>query len=231
MLSKAHTTYKQILESNPNAGYGKGSCGVCQAFVEESMVPRINWLTILRNKFTSMRMDEKSLATPDRRFVHRRMYIEGDRFDEEKLENVKVCVDTSGSMSDEDIAIAIVHIKRLCKQYKMSADLVYWDDGIQDIIPFDSLRTLELAKYRAMGRGGTNPNCIFEEFTNREYKFNLHGKSMPSVIIIFTDGYFSDVEAKYKRYFGRDTIWVLCSNNSNHNFKPTFGVVAYNESN
>ena len=77
-----------------------------------------------------------------------------------------------------------------------------------------------------MGRGGTNPNCIFEEYMKSEYRYGK--KLAPSMIIIFTDGYFPMPDTKYKRRFGRDTVWVLCSENSVpfENFKPPFGRVA-----
>ena len=48
------------------------------------------------------------------------------------------------------------------------------------------------------------------------------------MIIIFTDGYFPMPSEKYKGRFGKDTVWVLCSESSMplKNFQPPFGKVA-----
>jgi predicted metal-dependent peptidase len=152
--------------------------------------------------------------------------MEGDVTEEERLEGIKLCIDTSGSMSDIDIGIAVGQIMQLCAKYSVQADIVYWDDGIQDIIPYEEINNSDLKHYQAMGRGGTNPNCIFEEFSKREY--TIGKKVKPSLIIIFTDGYWSGPDIKYKGKFGRDTIWVLCSQNSVpfEQFEPPFGKVA-----
>ena len=225
-IQKIDTIYKKILESKASYGRGKGGLGVVEAFVEKELIPKVNWRSLVQNRLIAKQTDEYSLANPDRRFIHKGVYIEGRVTEEEKIEGIKLCIDTSGSMSDRDIAIAIGQIMQLCKMYDTQADLVYWDDGIQDIIPYDKLEDTDLKRYKAMGRGGTDPNCIFEEFSKNEYKYGL--KVAPSLIVIFTDGYFGPVESKYKRAFGKDTIWVLCSENSVpiESFKPTFGRVA-----
>lgn len=224
-LEKATTIHKQITESTNKQGKGKGSDGVLENLVAWELVPRVNWRSLVSNILTSRKIDDKSLSTPDRRFVHHGLYIEGDREEEEKLEGLKLCIDTSGSMSDEDIGIAIRQIMQLCSLFHTQADLVYWDDGIQSITPFDKLDMNDLKKYQATGRGGTDPNCIFEEFSKKEY---LYGKKVPpSLVIIFTDGYFQLPDNKYRRLFHTKTVWVLCSTNSNSNFTPNFGKKAY----
>ena len=226
ILQKASVIYKQVLQSSNNRGYGKGANGVVEAFVESELVPKVNWRSIVKNRLIASVSDETSLSTPDRRFIQSGLYVEGRNIEETKLEGIKLCIDTSGSMSDIDIAIAIHQIMQLCKQYNTQADLVYWDDGIQDIVPYAQLTKKDLEHYRATGRGGTNPNCIFAEFSKPEY---LRGKKVKaSLIVIFTDGYIAEVNPKYKRLFGKDTIWVLCGTGSmpKEQFKPTFGRIA-----
>ncbi len=226
ILQKTDTIYKQVLESSNQSGRGKGSSGVVEAFVEEELIPKVNWRALIQNRLIASKSEEKSLSTPDRRFIHSGLYVEGTRDEEDKLEGIKLCIDTSGSMSDKDIAIAIGQVMQLCKLHKTQADLIYWDDGIQDIVPFAELKKSDLKHYRAMGRGGTNPECLFEEFSKKDYQSGR--KVKPSMIIIFTDGFFSMPSEKYKGKFGKDTVWVLCSENSVpiKSFKPPFGKVA-----
>ena len=87
---------------------------------------------------------------------------------------------------------------------------------MREVAPFKSVK--ELVKIKPKGGRGTDVNCIFEYFESKDYR--TRRKPKPSVIIIFTDGYFGAVDSKYKKY-GRDTIWVL---NDNDNFKAPFGV-------
>ena len=217
-----------MLEKQVQQGRGKGDVGVVEAYVDQELIPKVNWRTILLNRLVAMKSDEKSLSTPDRRFVYSGTYIEGPREEEEQLKDIKITVDTSGSMTDEDIAIAFGQISQLLKTYKVDAELIFWDDGIQSICKFDDFKTLQLAKLRATGRGGTDPNCVFELFEkDKEYRLGLRAK--PALIIMFTDGYFSGPNEKYKAKYGRDTVWVISGDNVNSEksrFEPPFGKVA-----
>ena len=216
----------KVLERQMMQGKGKGHYGVAEAFVDEELVPKVNWKNVLMNRLMSLRVDEKSLSTPDRRFIHKGLYVEGDREDEELLKDVKIAIDTSGSMSDMDIAIAFTQIKQLLKAYKTDAEIIFWDDGIQDVCKFNDYNSLKLAQCRAKGRGGTDPDCVFEYFNSREYRLGL--KSKPAIIIMFTDGYFNGPSEKYKTKFGRDTLWVISGDNvgGKSRFNPPFGKVA-----
>lgn len=216
----------KVLEKQMMAGKGKGHYGVAEAFVDEELVPKINWRTLLMNRLMNIRSDEKSLSTPDRRFVHSGMYVEGNREEEEEIRDLKVTIDTSGSMTDEDIAIAFAQIRQMLKSYKIEAEIIFWDDGIQDTCDFNDYNSLKLAQCRAMGRGGTRPDCVFEYFeTSKDYK--LGRKPKPALIIMFTDGIFSGPDSKYKTKYGRDTIWVISGDtNAVARFKPPFGKVA-----
>lgn len=225
-LEKVNTVYQQVLESTSDIGNSPGGLGVVEAYVKKELVPKVNWRALVQNRLIASKTDEYSLSRPDRRFVYQGVYIEGQVEEEEKLEGLKLCIDTSGSMSDKDIAMAIVQIMQLCSMYQTQADLVYWDATVQAIIPYEKLDANDLRHYDAVGRGGTDPNCIFEEFSKKEYKYGM--KVPPSLIIIFTDGYVTPADSKYRRRFGQDTVWVLAGENHMpiEEFKPTFGRVA-----
>ena len=48
----------------------------------------------------------------------------------DKLKGVKVCIDTSGSISDKELGIALTQIMQLLKTYKAEAQALYWDTDI-----------------------------------------------------------------------------------------------------
>ena len=216
----------KVLEKQMNKGKGKGNSGVAEAYVDKELAPKVDWRTVLLNRLVALRSDEKSLSTPDRRFAYRKVYIEGETNQDELLRDIKICVDTSGSMSDQDLAIAFEQIHQLLRTYRVEAELIFWDDGIQSVQPFDDKKSFDVAKYKATGRGGTDPDCVFELFNSREYRLGI--KSKPALIIMFTDGYFNGPSEKYKAKFGRDTLWIISGDkpNSKSRFDPPFGRVA-----
>ena len=66
-------------------------------------------------------------------------------------------------------------------------------------------------KLKPQGCGGTDPRCVFEYCISKECK------QKPSIIIMFSDGYFDwDSLLKYKaKLKGCSIIWII---NDNHNY-------------
>ena len=223
LLTKVETIYRQLSE----ATYGRGTRydPVAQAEIDAQKIRRLNWRTLLRNKLISITTDEKSLSHPDRRFVHTGLYLEGTVIEEIQLRDVKVCVDTSASISDVDVQIALLQIRDLLRAYHIDADLVFWDEEVEAVLPFSDVREFNLARDKAIGRGGTNPTCLFEAFAQSNRRG--HTEPTPSLVIIFTDGYFETPDPKYRRAFSDKTMWVLSSENSKplSEFNPGFGSI------
>ena len=218
LLRKAMTIYKQ------SQHYGSGG-GRLERLVEKVLAPKINWRTLVRNFLIKESETENSFAHPDRRFLSRynsdgsRQVFAGPYAAENgRLGAIKICIDTSGSIGDTELAIALAQTKDLLKQYKADAELIYWDAEVQAIYPLDDVK--DLLKKKPVGGGGTDVNVVFKHFdTAKEYK--IRKKEPPSLILIFTDGYFGPVNSKYAKY--RNTIWII---NNNDDFKAPFGVAA-----
>lgn len=223
LLEKINTVHGQVLLSN--AGYGRGGdrTGVAEAFAARERIPRISWYALVQSRLVNMTVDEKSLSTPDKRFVHRGLYVEGRASSEDRLDNVKICIDTSASMSDMDVSVAAGQISSLIKRFSVRAELVFWDEDVEDIVPFEGMLEFQRAKQKATGRGGTDPNCIFARFYLPDYR--LGKKPKPDLLIIFTDGFFDPPQQKFAAAFGRNTIWVLCGKRYKTEFVPGFGKI------
>jgi len=224
LMTRIDSTAGQMNE----AIFGRGLNGDDAGFelVKKEDVPLADWRTILRNKLIDVQIDEKSLSHPDRRFVHTGLYVEGPDNADEKLADLKICIDTSASMTDRDLEIAMKQTEQMVAQFNTNAELVFWDEIIEDTIPFDSVRDLKLARNKAKGRGGTNPNCLFDTFYRKERQ--TYTQVRPSLTIVFTDGYFELPDQTYSQVFGKDVIWVLCAEDavSEDIFDPGFGKVA-----
>lgn len=190
-----------------------------ERYVEKALAPKILWTSILRNKLTLASQKINTFSAPDKRFRSRGMILPGPKkIENDTLENVKICIDTSGSIGPKDLGIALAQIDQLLNTFKADAELLYWDTQIRAIYPFKNIK--DIIDKQPLGGGGTDANCIFEYFeTDKDYRTGR--KKKPSIIIIFTDGCFGSIERKYSKY--RDTIWVIQGNSE---FKAPFGTVA-----
>jgi predicted metal-dependent peptidase len=189
--------------------------------VEEALAPRVNWKSAIRKRFLDISGRDRSYRTPDRRFVSRGTYLAGNSAQvPEMLKNLKIAVDTSGSIGSEDLAVCLNQLEQLLKEFKCKdAELLFWDTQIRERVVFSDYRDiLKRAKYS--GGGGTDCNCVFAEFETVPYK--NHKEKAPGYIIIFTDGYFGAIDPKFKKY-GNHTIWVLPDYATTH-FTAPFGL-------
>ena len=220
LRSKIDTVYRKLQEVK----YGRGITDdpVLEAEIHENL-PRVNWRVLINNHLLRILTDEKSLSTPDRRFAHTGLYIEGPVTEENQVKDIKICIDTSASMNERDIADALFQIECLIRQYRIRAELIFWDEVIDARVDFGDRYEFTLATQAARGRGGTNPDCLFEAFAQTNKRG--HTTPIPELVIIFTDGYFELPKRDYHRAFRDRTIWILCSEDSEEieNFKPGFG--------
>lgn len=215
VLARAVTLAKKNIP-----GWGTESVDPIERMILDTLAPKINWKTLLKNYLTFASQKVNTFAAPDKRFRSRGMIMPGPKqLENDSLENVKVCIDTSGSIGNKELGMAMNQIKQLLKVYKAKAELIYWDTKVAAVYDFKNVD--ELVKAIPKGGGGTDPNCIFEYFeTNRDYKIGKKGK--PSIVLIFTDGYFGELHDKYKKY--KNTIWII--NDGVSEFNPPFGKVA-----
>jgi len=187
--------------------FGGAQAGYFERLVEEALAPRVNWKAAIRKRFMDVSGRDRSYRSPDRRFVHRGTYLAGmSQQIPDMLKNLKIAVDTSGSIGNEDIGIMLSQLNQLLKEFKCKdAELIFWDTSVRERVPFDKYEdVLKNAKFS--GGGGTDANCVFAEFETAPYLNRRKGK--PGYIIIFTDGCFGAIQDKYKKY-GKNTIWVL----------------------
>lgn len=219
LLRRAVTIHKMN-----NRQFGGDQADAIERIVELALAPKINWKQVLKSKLVAASRKVNSFSSPDRRFIGRNIILPGPRMAEpDALKGVKICIDISDSISDEDLGVALAQVAQLLKIYKAEAELLYWDTRVRATYEFDNDNFKDMLKKKPAGGGGTDANCIFSYFeTNKEYK---RGKKVkPSIIIVFTDGYFGEVNKSYGKKY-RDTIWVIQKDCVN-SFKAPFGIMA-----
>lgn len=210
------------------------ACGSVPGEIEDIISklknPRLSLYDYIKNKaFTKANND--GLKNDWTRFRRRSLYIyepgENNTFiPKHKLFQPKrkdiylnwvAMLDTSGSMSDEDLVNAVSELQTLVKIGSSEGLVVpcdaipYWDK----ITKINNIQ--DLKRTSTKGRGGT----VFTQFfTELPKKIN---KDLDAVIIL-TDGYIYD-DKPYKKP-NCETYWVIFNNK---NFKAPFGKVIYYE--
>lgn len=218
LLSSAMQSLKQ---SNQ---YSKTGTNDLLRQIEMQLAPKINWKNLLKNYLIKASQTVNTFTSPDKRFRTRNMIIPGPKkLDNDLLDSVKICIDTSGSVGDKEIGEIYTQTAELLKKYKADAEIIFWDTRVKSVSRLKEYKNAnELIKIKPVGGGGTEPSCVFEYFLNeKDYKTGRRPK--PNLILMFTDGEFfgSDV-AKYKSKF-KGVIWII---HDNDKFKAPFGKVA-----
>lgn len=126
--------------------------------------------------------------------------------------NFACLLDTSGSMSRDDMAFGLSQLAALDEKSEgtiIPADAkIYWDKATK----IKKANAEEISKVKIYGRGGTK----FAEFFS-EYEKNV-GKC--DFLIVITDGFLLDSDFAEMKNPGIDVIWLITSGAV---FKPPFG--------
>lgn len=192
--------------------------GFAQRLLKELRTPRVDWRTIL-SEFVQPEVNDYSFSPPDRRFFDSPFFLpdynemgEGD-----EVHDILFMVDTSGSVSDGQLAEALGEIKGAIEQFngRLRGWLGYFD---AEVIPPKAFEdTDSMLKIPPYGGGGTDFACIFAYV-------RLHmADKPPAYIVILTDGYAPFPPESAPR--GIPVLWLL----NNHIVEPPWGKVAYME--
>lgn len=121
-------------------------------------------------------------------------------------------VDTSGSMSKDDMAFGLSQLIALDERSEgtiVPADAkIYWDKSVK----VKKCDPEEIKKFVPVGRGGT----MFAEFFT-DYEKNI---GLCDFLIVITDGFLLDTDIAEMKHPGVDVIWLITSGSA---FNPPFG--------
>lgn len=130
-----------------------------------------------------------------------------------KTDGLWFFIDTSGSVSDREVAEAFFEIRQAVEQIdSLSGVLYFFDCELSEPVRFESVTELEKAEIA--GGGGTSYMPIFELLKNTD------PEEYPKVIIIITDGYAYFPAETHAR--GVPVIWLITSE-----VKPEWGQTVY----
>ena len=156
--------------------------------------PRIPWQRVLHHYVdTILNGDDYSLAHPNKHYLPYDSVVPGHY--SETIGRLVVALDTSGSMSVEDIREVAAEIRGMVPNAQ-DVTLIVADSAVHQVIPMDGLeKILKSGEFR--GGGGTDHVCVFEYIA--EHHLN------PRIFIGLTD-LFSRFPEKKPSY---PVVWLV----------------------
>lgn len=137
----------------------------------------------------------------------------------EKLKNLCIALDNSGSIDQEDFRKFYSVVKGFLDIRKnVQGWVCWWDAGEIELDapnqgPFKNYK--EFRQVKAYGGGGTDPEVALEYAKKRDCKY----------VIIFTDGYFDFPNKKWENEFVK-VIWVIAKKEDYERFDCKWGIKA-----
>lgn len=170
--------------------------------VVQKLTDRINldWKQLLHD-FLQYDLYDYTFIPPDHRYTDAGFYLPAFNEDENdgSANDIWVCVDTSASISDKQLACAMAEILDAMRQVRLMGKISFFDSSITDPEPFDTED--EIKKITPSGGGGTSFQIIFKYLQERMYP------ELPKAILIFTDGYAK--WPKEQDALGVPVLWLI----------------------
>jgi predicted metal-dependent peptidase len=194
------TSEKEWAEAGLEAATRSRMAGNCPGFmarkIDAMLNPEVPWQEVLayllRQKFCMNSRNRHTFTPPNRRYLHQDV-IMTSRVGSKKP-SIAFCVDTSGSMSLDDLAKGVAEMNAIRKLYKVPVYLIEADmtvTGAKWIDPSAEIPELK-------GGGGTSFVPAMNHL--KEVKPDI------DALVYFTDGY-----GDFGTDPGFDVIWVLTS--------------------
>lgn len=172
---------------------GKLSKGIAR-MVEAVLAKPLPWFDLLEQYMAGKASQEQSWKRPNRRYA--RMAYLPSTASAPSMGGIVVGIDTSGSVSLDDVRKFLGHINNICEQVRPEwVKVVYCDCEVLKVDEFEP-DDFPLAASEACGCGGTDMRAVTQWVEDEGLE--------PDVCIIFTDGY-----TPYPEAVPCDTVWAI----------------------
>ena len=131
---------------------------------------------------------------------------------DEKVLKIVVAIDTSGSMSNQDIAKVMGEIFDILAARKHELTVIECDARVQRVY---RARNRDSVKDKVAGRGGTLFTPVIEHINEDKY-------FRDALLIYFTDGFGEKNIPRPRTY---RNLWVVLGNEKNLSLKEPYGAV------
>lgn len=211
---KSERATKNMIQSVVDAmsakNRGQMSAGMAQYIEQLLKPPEINWRQILAqfigtipfpSRSTTLRLNRRQ---PDRHDLHGRI--------SDRKVKIVVAIDTSGSMSDKDIAYCMNEIFNISKAHNAEITIIECDARINKV--YIAKKPNEICP-QVNGRGGTAFTPVIEHINNNMY-------FRDALLVYFTDGY-GELEIPKPKTL--KNLWVVLEDEKCLSIKEPYGIV------
>ena len=195
------------------AGSGNLPGGV-KRLLADLTAPQMDWRELLQCQIESTIKSDFTWMRPSRRGWHQDAIMPGMK--PGTTIDVVVAIDTSGSITSDDLHLFCSEIKGIMDSYtEYKVRILTWDTEVHNPQEFTSDGTASIDEYVPEGGGGTAPHCIWDWLRTNDIE--------PKKLIVFTDFDFYQWKPQEVENYC-DTVWII---KGNPEAVPTFGVTAH----
>lgn len=221
-------TKKRMVEDKSGKDLTKGLNGatLAERIIKFELGTKIDWRKVLKNIVAEKPRKKYTLASPNEAYMNMGVTLASrQRIGKpEKLKNIVICIDVSGSISTEELNKFLGEIANIFSHYDVDGLLMYWNTSVCSFGRFSNLK--DMLKVDSGFSGGTDVKCVFDFLAGKTTvdgaKTPIRGKDIKAIIVL-TDGEFSKNYESYAREFGRKTLWIIDGNGAM--FDTPFGEV------
>jgi len=135
-------------------GAGKLDGNVAQKILKAT-ASTVSWQDELQVLTEDISKTDYTWTRPNVRYMHRGVYLPS--MSGRKPVDMLFFVDTSGSLSDDQLSKIMGEVKEIVTQFKVRVIIVYWDTGYRNTEVFEPSDVMDPEwKLNVRGRGGTN---------------------------------------------------------------------------
>jgi predicted metal-dependent peptidase len=204
-----------VISAAQASGAGNIPGGV-KRLIKDLIEPVMNWRELLQQQIESTVKSDFTWARPSRRGWHTDAIMPGMKPGEQI--DVVIGIDTSGSISDNDLKVFLSEIRGIMESYEeYSITVMGWDTEVHNVGVFTSDNLEDISGFEPGGGGGTDPHCVWNYLQENNIE--------PKKLIMFTDFCFYGWSPQEVEQYC-DTVWII---KGNKDAEPEFGVYAHYE--
>lgn len=195
-IGKSNVNWSKIAAEAYNLARMRGTepAGLGREY-DTARKPKVPWKTILRKEVAKVIPYDLTWSRPNKKYIHSGIYLPSTTGEEIKI---LISIDTSGSMSKEDLSQCLSEITSLSRAYSgIEFRLITHDVTVHDDYRLFNGNMNKLRDIKIHGGGGTSHQYLYEYIKEKRYKEKL--------LISFTDGY-SDIQSVKRT---KNTVFVL----------------------
>ncbi|SCX79424.1 Predicted metal-dependent peptidase [Lachnospiraceae bacterium XBB2008] len=162
---------------------------------------RLPWKKLLKRFLMEAEAEDTSYDHPERKYLHMELILPGAGTESVRsnLENIWAFVDSSGSISQDELNRFVSELYDICRQFDSNVNIGFWDTSVHDV--YTNVAKDDIARCNVNYRGGTDANSVYDYLEKNRID--------PKVMLILTDGWFERVSDFRAKQYKRKTIVVL----------------------